>query len=141
MTTTSEKSGFELVPTGAKIFAACCFATIVVLFARLLGDHEIPWFGIGMGLVLGTFLAATILLAGYVYGDASRRGMPPVAWTALAVLVPNGIGFVLYFLLRKPLVHLCSACGRAVAVDAAFCPACGHEMGPHVGVPDTAKVS
>ena len=58
-----------------------------------------------IGAMGGLFAAAYVLLAGYVYADASRRGMPAIAWTALTVLVPNAIGFVLYFLLRKPIVH------------------------------------
>ena len=62
---------------------------------------------------------------GYIYADAARRGMPPIPWTALAVLIPNCVGFVLYFLLRKPILHPCPSCGRGVAPDAAFCPRCG----------------
>ena len=80
-----------------------------------------------------TFAGAYFLLAGYVYADAVRRGMPPIPWTALAVLVPNCVGFVLYFLLRKPILHPCPSCGRGVAPDAAFCPRCGQpqmNLGP-----------
>jgi uncharacterized OB-fold protein len=40
---------------------------------------------------------------------------------------------VLYFLLRKPILHPCPSCGRGVAPDATFCPRCGQpqmNMGP-----------
>jgi uncharacterized OB-fold protein len=49
------------------------------------------------------------------------------------VLIPNCVGFVLYFLLRKPILHPCPSCGGGVTPDAAFCPHCGHpqmNMGP-----------
>jgi len=68
-----------------------------------------------------------------VNDNAVRRGMPPIPWTALAVLIPNCVGFVLYFLMRKPIFHPCPGCGRGVAPDAAFCPRCGQpqmNMGP-----------
>jgi hypothetical protein len=73
----------------------------------------------------GTLAAAYFLLAGYIYADAAPRGMPPIPWTALAVLIPNCVGFILYFLLRKPILHPCPGCGCGVAPDAAFCPGCG----------------
>jgi hypothetical protein len=55
------------------------------------------------GLIIVLMLAVTALLAGYIYRDAPRRGMPRVPWTLLAVLAPNGIGFLIYFLMRNPL--------------------------------------
>jgi hypothetical protein len=82
-----------------------------------------------IGLAGGTLAAAYFLLAGYIYKDAVRRGMPPIPWMALAVLIPNCVGFVLYFLLRKPILHPCHSCGRGVAADAAFCPRCGQAQG------------
>ena len=133
------RNGFGLIPAGAKILAAFAFTTIVFLLFWFF-DHRTIEFGTLMGLGLGTIVAATILLAGYVYADASQRGMPPVPWTLLAVLVPNGIGFVLYFLLRKPVVHPCSRCGNGVPSDAAFCPGCGQSQAD-AGVPGAWKAS
>jgi hypothetical protein len=74
-------------------------------------------------------VATVILLAGYVYADAGRRGMPRGPWTALVLLVPNCIGFVLYFLLRKPLLAGCPHCGGGVEMGAAFCSRCGAAQG------------
>ena len=78
-----------------------------------------------MGVGIGAMFAASILLAGYVYADAARRGMPATAWTAIALLIPNGVGFVLYFLLRKSMLQACCGCGCGVSSEAAFCPVCG----------------
>jgi hypothetical protein len=126
----SWRSGFGLIPGPAKILAALNF---VVFFFWAFGGHRASGFGILIGLAAGTLAGAWVLLAGYVYADAARRGMPPIPWTALAVLIPNCVGFVLYFLLRKPILHPCPSCGRGVAPDATFCPRCGQpqmNMGP-----------
>jgi uncharacterized membrane protein YccC len=124
------KSGFSLIPIGAKVAAALVFLAIVAglnwffVDRNTLGLAEVGLVTV-IGAMGGLFAAAYVLLAGYVYADASRRGMPAIAWTALTVLVPNAIGFVLYFLLRKPIVHPCPNCGCGVAQDAAFCSRCG----------------
>ncbi len=86
-----------------------------------LSVQAMPWFG----LALGSFAAAFILSVGYVYGDARRRGMPPFLWALVAFMVPNLVGFLLYFLLRKPLSQACFGCGRAIPPGSAFCPHCG----------------
>ena len=127
------KSGFSLIPIGAKVAAALVFLAIVGGSNWFFVDRNtVDLAEVGLVTVIGAmgglFAAAYVLLAGYVYSDASRRGMPGIAWTALTVLVPNGIGFVLYFLLRKPIVHPCPNCGCGVAQDAAFCSRCGQSQ-------------
>ena len=126
----SGRSGFGLIPGPAKILAALNF---MIFFFLTFDDRRANGLGALIGLAGGTLAGAWVLLAGYVYADAVRRSMPPVPWTALAVLIPNCVGFVLYFLLRKPILHPCPGCGRGVAPDAAFCPRCGQpqmNMGP-----------
>jgi len=86
-----------------------------------LSVHAMPWFF----LALGSFAAGFILSVGYVYGDAKRRDMPPMLWALVAFMVPNLVGFLLYFLLRKPLSQACAGCGRAIPSGLAFCPHCG----------------
>ena len=116
------RSGLGVIPGPAKIVAVLAF---VGFFFGVLGEHPSSSFGILIGLVGGGLAAAYFLLAGYIYADARLRGMPPIPWAALAVLIPNCVGFVLYFVLRKPMLHPCPDCGRGVAPDAAFCPRCG----------------
>jgi hydrogenase/urease accessory protein HupE len=119
------RNEFELIPMPAKIIAVLVFIGIVVAMSWAFDSHHVIGIGTIFGVVTGAVAAAFILLAGYVYGDSARRAMSPAAWTALALLVPNGVGFVLYFLLRKPLTRPCSRCGNGVAPNDAYCPRCG----------------
>ncbi len=83
----------------------------------------------GLGIaVLSFFLAGYIMLLGYVYGDARRRGMPAVLWTLLVVLIPNLIGFIVYFILRRGVFAPCSQCGRGAEIGQIYCSSCGHKL-------------
>lgn len=89
----------------------------------------LPWrlpFGAAMALVVFVYG----FLVAYVYGDARRRGMRYRVWALVAALVPNGIGFLAYFLLRDPLPRPCPTCGTAARRDLAFCPQCGTALAP-----------
>lgn len=78
-----------------------------------------------MTIIVPIPLTVFALLVAYVNADARRRGMRHVMWTLLAVFVPNGIGIILYFILREPLITACPGCGQAVRGGFAFCPHCG----------------
>jgi hypothetical protein len=123
----STQSGFALIPLPAKVLSAL-IASAILSFLYWQFRIDGAWFFIIPGLFLSALLAGTILLAGYVYADAKQRGMPPVPWTALALLVPNGVGFVLYFLLRRPIVRPCPGCGYGLPAGAAFCSRCGRRQ-------------
>jgi hypothetical protein len=84
---------------------------------------------IALATLCGTLLFCYALLAGYVYADAKRRGMRYVMWTFLAVLVPNAIGFILYFVLRDPLLVSCASCGARARQNLSYCPQCGSPLG------------
>lgn len=75
-------------------------------------------------------LPAWVLAVGYVYADAKRRGMRYVMWTWLAALVPDGIGIILYFILRDALPKPCPSCTTPVKASFIFCPNCGTSMQP-----------
>jgi len=75
--------------------------------------------------MLGLFM----ILIGYVNRDARRRGMNVALWTLLVVLsVPNAIGFVVYFMMRHPLVLNCPKCSYDVQSGFNFCPNCRYAM-------------
>jgi hypothetical protein len=94
------------------------------------GDHFFllwPILGFLAGSFVGSLFAIWVLGLGYVYADARRRGMPHIPWMLIAAIVPNLLGFLLYFVLRKPLASPCPQCGQPVAAGQRFCPACGHQ--------------
>lgn len=94
--------------------------------------HDIPplAFRIFAGLVFGALVMVWSMLIGYVNRDSKRRGMNRTLWTVITIFVPNGVGFILYFLLRDPLQVICPGCGAAAAPSFTFCPKCRYELRP-----------
>ena len=80
--------------------------------------------------VPGAVIALLGLLIGYVNRDAKRRGMNRTLWTLLVIFIPNAIGFILYFLLRKPVSVACPQCGTLNNPDFNFCPKCKYNLRP-----------
>jgi hypothetical protein len=123
----------DVVPKGVKI--AACLIGGAVAIAALAGaffkghGQNAPFSSVlpsgGFGLLVGVLAATWILGLGYVYADARRRAMPPIPWTLIAVLVPNLLGFLLYFALRRPIAQPCPQCGQPITADQRFCSACG----------------
>ena len=87
-----------------------------------------------LSFVTGAAIGIYFLMLGYVSVDAKRRGMNRALWTVIVVLVPNGIGFILYFILRQPIQGNCPACGAGVQSGFNFCPKCNHKLVPTCGV-------
>ena len=117
----------QVIPTVAWIVAAgVLIVTGVVLAVLVNREGSFLW----VGIIGPMFLAAYVLLVGYVYGDARRRRMRHVMWMWLAILVPNGLGIVIYFILREPLAVYCTTCGLAMRPGFAYCPGCGSAMAP-----------
>ncbi len=83
--------------------------------------------GMGLGLLVGVVIAIWILGLGYVYADAQRRAMPPILWTLIAVFIPNLLGFLLYFALRRPIALPCPHCGQPTTAEQRFCSWCGYQ--------------
>src|SRR5689334_24773181 len=131
----------NILPRATMAIAALAITIWVVYFASSHGRSllasqgflstmpESLWFG----LTFGVFTAAFFLALGYIYGDARRRQMPAWAWVIAASLIPNMIGFILYFVFRAPLLGPCSSCGRPIRRGEAFCSHCGCSQGSSAG--------
>ena len=115
---------WALVPDGARWTAALVCLAVTALMGRHLPAARAPGEGRQGGAhplavlpcsrsIGVAFLGAYVLLVGYVYGDARRRGMNHVLWTLLAIFIPNAIGIILYFILRDPVPVPCPTCGDA----------------------------
>jgi len=75
-------------------------------------------------MVFPVLFGAHILLTGYVYADAKRRGMGYVLWSLIAFWA-GWVGFILYFLLRDPMPSQCRSCGTDINIKMLYCPVCG----------------
>ena len=135
---TQEKSHFrdefEIIPGFMLPLALIGFSCIMYLFVNFLplhDPHAPPYPArIFLGIALGCVVAVYLLLIGYVNQDAKRRGMGQLLWTLLVIFIPNGIGFLAYFLLRKPLIEHCPQCGEQVEKGFYFCSKCGYSLTP-----------
>ena len=126
----------SIIPLGWTIAAAISLVAIEVLFRFFIPrwshqDLGMPkiWFDV-MGALGGLLFAATLLLTGYIYADAKRRGMNAVLWAVLVILIPKPIGFIAYFLLRVPLLAPCPKCSSPIGADFTYCPKCGYTLAP-----------
>ena len=52
----------------------------------------------------------------------------------VCVVLPGGIGAVVYFLLRQPVLSRCPNCSTSIASTYHFCPQCQFQMAPVCGV-------
>jgi RNA polymerase subunit RPABC4/transcription elongation factor Spt4 len=106
-------------------------AFAAVVYATLSGNAPMPLAAmVALAIVGATALGCCVLLIGYINRDAGRRGMSRLAWTLLAIFIPNALGIVLYFVLRKPLIATCPQCGNALQPGFNFCPRCNHKLSP-----------
>ena len=125
---------WDLIPGVAFVVAGVVYLAYVTLMAfvwlagPIVEGDAIPAILWGWFLVtaaLGVLMVPFILLVGYVWSDAKRRGMNAVLWVLLAIFIPNAIGIILYFILRDPLSVPCPSCGTPAGKDQAFCAGCG----------------
>ena len=126
---------WSVVPQQVR-FVACAIVCVAVLVGLAVGFRKEfdtgqlpiwthPIVGTGAGLLIGVLSAIWVLCLGYVYADARRRAMPAIPWTLIALMVPNLLGFLLYFALRRPIMSPCPQCGQPVHPAQRFCASCG----------------
>ena len=121
-----------VVPKAVQIWSLVIWGC-AVLIAVGMGFHEAqPGTALrtmsiyaSAGLVSGVVAAAWLLCLGFVFADARRRGMRAFLWVLVAALFPHLLGFLLYFVLRKPLTTPCPSCARAMSPEQPFCSWCG----------------
>jgi hypothetical protein len=123
----------RIISPWARYLAVLVFLLVPELFVVLVGiDRHPPPFAIRalLGVIAATLLASYVVLVGYVNQDAGRRGMSRPLWTLIAIFVPNGLGIVLYFILRNPRRAHCSQCEAEVEPSFSFCPRCRNRLQP-----------
>lgn len=126
----------RVIPNAVYVIAGIAYVLcyVVMRFLAIPSDPKSVNWPEGGKLFLSLFVplivAACILLYGYIYGDAKRRLMRAWMWVLLAILIPNAIGIILYFILRDPLPFYCSQCGASAKSTFTFCPNCAAALRP-----------
>lgn len=123
----------RIISPVAFVLAVLGFVGVVTgVVLATLNDKNAPPLAVmdAVAIFAGTALACYILLIGYVSRDAGRRGMSRLLWTLLAIFIPNALGIVLYFILRKPRTARCPQCDTALEPGFGFCPSCRYRLNP-----------
>jgi RNA polymerase subunit RPABC4/transcription elongation factor Spt4 len=138
-------SEFRVVPRWlvGLLFALYAVALAIMLWISIYMP-DLPPFGISVeplalkllavfGAVTGIAIcmSAFVMLLGYIGADAKRRGMSPVLWVLVSLLVPYLVGMILYFVVREPLPFECPRCRRLVNAQFNFCPSCQCNLRPN----------
>jgi hypothetical protein len=129
------REDIRIIPHAAKV-TAWVVSLALSAFVSYMGSHPpdgraLPLAGkLFLPLLTFAICLTYILLVGYVNGDAKRRGMSHVMWTLFAIFIPEGMGFILYLILRDPLPATCPRCGTSVPSKFVFCPSCGTSVKP-----------
>jgi len=132
-TQTGFSAEIRIVPLWAWTLAGIAFVAAQFFFNVVVARHAggpPVWARPLLGLAAGLGGACFLLLIGYINRDAKRRGMSPTLWTIMALIIPNALGIILFFLLRQPRSSVCPLCANAVQAGFNFCPRCNCKLGP-----------
>jgi len=134
---TSFREEFAIIPQYMYLFIVAGFAGILFLFLDVIPAHDphsppLPA-RLLLSVLMGIVVAIYFLLIGYVSQDTKRRDMNQFGWTLLVICFFNGLGPLVYFLLRKPLIQYCPQCGERVEKGFHYCAKCGCELAPSCG--------
>jgi hypothetical protein len=125
----------RMIPRWSIVLAIVLFAAMQYIFHGVLPHHrhEMLPMRVMMGYTWGALVASYALLLGYVSRDAKRRGMSKGLWMLVCVVLVGGIGAVVYFMLRQPILSRCPNCATQLTASYNFCPQCQFQMAPVCG--------
>ena len=126
----------KLIPRWSIALAVVAFVGIDYLFFFVLHQH---YHGptsvhIYFGMSWAALVAVYMLMIGYISEDAPRRNMGKWLWILLCIVLQGGIGPVIYFLLRQPVLSQCACCGTSVESSFNYCPQCAYQVLPNCGL-------
>ena len=106
------------------------WAAILLFFLQLPAEAggRGPLILVPVSFLVLFFLHLMIGLGVFVYRDAKSRGMEPLLWALVAVLVPYFVGVIIYLIVRQQALAQCPSCGQRMTPGATYCPACGKPM-------------
>ncbi len=128
----------KMIPLWSVVLSLLVFAGVQVLSFWGHQGPPPPRHGNPVMHVIGSYswgaaLASYVLLIGYISRDVKRRNMRPALWMLIVLVMPGGIGAIVYFLLRQPMMTRCPSCRTEVASSFHFCPQCQFQMSPVCG--------
>lgn len=134
---THEGDSLRMIPLWSIILAIAVFVGSMYFFNHAPAPRgrrpgSLPMHLI-TGYITGTTLASYVLLVGYVSRDVKRRSMSAPLWMTMVVVMPGGIGAVVYFLLRQPISIRCPNCTTELTAGVHFCPQCRFQVAPVCG--------
>ncbi len=131
-----EGDSLKLIPSWSIILAVLVFVGTQYFFNSAPPPHRRPGslpMHLIFGYTTGTALASYFLLVGYVSRDVVRRNMSAALWMLIVLVMPGGIGAVVYFLLRQPILSRCPNCTTELTASVHFCPQCQFQVAPVCG--------
>jgi len=131
-----EGDSLKMIPLWAIVLAIAVFLGAMYFFDHAPPPRRRPGtlpMHLITGYIAGTTLASYFLLVGYVSRDVKRRKMSAPLWMLIVVVMPGGIGAVVYFLLRQPILMRCPNCTTELAASVHFCPQCQFQVAPVCG--------
>ena len=128
----------KLIPSWSVVLAALAFVAVQYLWWVVMPAHRHhPGLPAGVrfyfALTWSSLAALYMLMIGYVSKDAPRRMMSKPIWMVVCFVMPAGVGSVLYFLLRQPILSNCPACGTPIQSGYHFCPQCACQVAAACG--------
>ena len=132
----AEGDSLKMIPMWSVILAILVFIGTQYFFDSAPPPHRRPGslpMHLIWGYTTGAALSSYFLLIGYVTRDVRRRNMSAALWILIVVSLPGGIGAVVYFLLRQPILSRCPNCTTELDSSFHFCPQCQFQMAPVCG--------
>ena len=118
----------SVIPRWAFALAALAFLSAA---GGLLYVFRAPLlFRVPLSVFVAFFPALWVLVIGHVNGHARRRGLNAWLWTLVAILTPNALGIIFFYVYvwRLPLQAVCTSCKRPTRAGSQFCASCGARL-------------
>lgn len=132
-----DSTGLKMIPLWSVLLAVAASVIVLLYFNHLPpparrrpGTLPMHWIFL---YTMITAVSSYMLMLGYVSRDVRRRGMPRALWMLIVAVMPGGIGGVVYFLVRQPIMVRCPNCTTELTAGTHFCPQCRFQLAPVCG--------
>lgn len=95
---------------------------------NMSGDDQVAF---GVMMIAAFFSIIVVAIIGIiVFKDAKKLGMNEWLWILVVIYVPNGLGIIIYLIMRssEKKKRRCIKCSEPIDPNFALCPHCGHKL-------------